>query len=471
MGQSSGKNLLTPIKLIGVGVVAGLFLGAAINSRKEQSYKTTKTYPTTGVTDLLRLAGGFARAALRGPCSLDASLVFSNWINDAKARHSSDNLIVNLWFTQLLLVTGHDLSNHIMKQPPSAQSYQEGPTKVRGMSFLAPQALTICHDQQWYRLRPYNEKVLSTQENPERQQAFLDQVRQAFAGPVSTIDDIRRCMSQTMLGIVFGRAVAPEHLAEDVQVLFGYVQNPARRIALGRKERGRLERFYGSLQQLWGQQGVSGQPSLLAAARRLAQEGSYSIEELLQQIPHWMFTFTGSGTDLLFRTLAIVASRPVVREKALKEIAEKGPPDQAATIEQLDYLEACLLETCRLFPPVTRTFHVAPKGDVFDDTHIPAGVEIWHYFPVNHRDTTKDPNADRFQPERWLDPASNAPSAYPNLFLSGARACPGKDLILFICKAAIATLLQQQQVRVDSALLSSDPLPFSFPEQEFRFKT
>jgi hypothetical protein len=247
MDLSSGKNLLTPISLIGVGVVAGLLLGAAIDSRKEQSYKTTKTYPTTGVTDLLRLAGGFARAALRGPCSLDASLVFSNWINDAKARHGSDNLIVNLWFTRLLLVTGHDLSNHIMKQPPSAQSYQEGPTKVRGMSFLAPQALTICHDQQWYRLRPYNEKVLSTQENPERQQAFLDQVRQAFTGPVSTINDIRRCMGQTMLGIVFGRAVAPEHLAEDVQVLFGYVQNPVRRIALGRKERGRLERFYGSL--------------------------------------------------------------------------------------------------------------------------------------------------------------------------------------------------------------------------------
>src|SRR5918996_5246758 len=180
--------------------------------------ETPKTYPATGIADLLRLVGGLARAALRRPGSLDSGLVFGNWINDATARHGSDNLIVNLWFKRLLLVTGRNLSDHIMKQYPSAQGYLEGPTKARAMSFLAPQALTICHDQQWYRLRPYNEKVLSTQENPERQQAFLDQVRQAFAGPVSTIDDIRRCMSQTMLGIVFGRAVAPEHLAEDVQV-------------------------------------------------------------------------------------------------------------------------------------------------------------------------------------------------------------------------------------------------------------
>src|SRR5918999_4498774 len=180
MGQSSGKNLLTPIRLIGVGVVAGLLLGAAINSRKEQSYKTTKTYPTTGVTDLLRLEGGFARAALRGPRPLDASLVFSNWINDATARHGSDNLIVNLWFKRLLLVTGRSLSDHIMKQYPSTQGYLEGPTKARAMSFLAPQALTICHDQQWERLRPYNEKVLSIKEDPERQQGIWDQVRRAF---------------------------------------------------------------------------------------------------------------------------------------------------------------------------------------------------------------------------------------------------------------------------------------------------
>jgi cytochrome P450 len=471
MGQSSGKKLLTPIKLIGVGVVAGLLLGAVMSSRNEQRDKTTKTYPATGVTDLLRLAGGFARAILRGPRSLDASLVFSNWINDATARHGSDNLIVNLGFTRLLLVTGPDLSNHIMKQPPSAQGYQEGPTKTRGMSFLAPQALTICHDQQWYRLRAYNEKVLSTEESPERQQAFLNQVRRAFARPVSTIDDIRRCMGQAMLGIVFGGDEAPEHLVEDIQVLFGYVQNPVRRIALGRKEEDRREHFYGTLRQLWEQPGASAQPSLLASGRQSAQEGEYSAEELLQQIPHWMFTFTGSGTDLLARTLAMAASRPAVRERVLKEIAEQGPLDQASTIAQLDYLEACLLETCRVFTPVTRAFHVAPQGDVFDDTQVPAGVEIWHYFPVNYRDTDKDPTADRFLPERWLDPDSNAPAAYPNLFLSGARACPGKDLILFICKAAIAILLQQHQVRVDSAVLSSDPLPFSFPEQEAQFKT
>ena len=87
-----------------------------------------------------------------------------------------------------------------------------------------------------------------------------------------------------------------------------------------------------------------------------------------------MFTFTGSGTDLLTRTLAMVGSRPEVGEKVRQEIAAAGALDQANSIGQLNYLEACLMETCRLFPPVTRTMHVAPEGDTFGGISIRAGM-------------------------------------------------------------------------------------------------
>jgi hypothetical protein len=52
---------------------------------------------------------------------------------------------------------------------------------------------------------------------------------------------------------------------------------------------------------------------------------------------------------------------------------------------------------------------------------------------------------------------------YPNLFLSGARACPGRDLILFVVKAAIAVLLSNGKMQAQRSTLSDDPLPFSFP--------
>ena len=39
-----------------------------------------------------------------------------------------------------------------------------------------------------------------------------------------------------------------------------------------------------------------------------------------------------------------------------------------------EYLQACLLEVCRLFPPVTRTFVAARDQDVFEGRRVPAGI-------------------------------------------------------------------------------------------------
>jgi hypothetical protein len=52
MGQSSGKKPLTVVGLIGAGVVAGLLIAEAMNSRREQS-------STRGVSPLSRLLARF----------------------------------------------------------------------------------------------------------------------------------------------------------------------------------------------------------------------------------------------------------------------------------------------------------------------------------------------------------------------------------------------------------------------------
>ena len=337
------------------------------------------------------------------------------------------------------------------------------------MSFLAPQALTICHGQQWERLRPLNEQVLSIGDVPVLQQAVLDQVHQAFDQPVSSINDIRNRMGRVMVGVVFGEA--PAHVAQDLDVLFGYVQNPVKRLILGRNQQGRRERFYGTIREMWNENKGQEDSSLLARARALAQGGNFQEEELLQQVPHWMFTFTGSGTDLLSRALAIVGSRPEAGDQVREGIAAAGPLDQADSIGKLNYLEACLLETCRLFPPVTRTFNIAPQGDRFGGISIPAGMEIWHFFTASYRDTSVDPTANDFEPHLWLEPGSNRRSTYPSLFLSGARGCPGEGLILFVCKAAMAIFLKQQHLRLSNGALASNPMPSSFPDGTIVFQT
>ena len=406
------------------------------------------------------------RAGLRRAVGREPGSVMAAWMRGVTARRESDAVILNFGLKKVLLVSGGDLSRHILEQRPSSRGYVEGALKRKGMSFLAPHALTITHDEQWARLRRFHEEVLCDGRPHNDQQAFLGHVHRAFVSPIGSAGEIRAAMGRAMLGIVWGDGTASERLPTDVQALFGFVQSPIKRALARRWGNKRRAAFYGEIRQAWERAGESGGRSLAARAHRFADLASE--EELFEQIPHWMFTFTGSGTDLLIRGLALVGSRPAVRDRALAEIAGAGPLDRPSSIAQLRFLEACLMESARLFPPVTQTFHRAPHGDVFDGVHIPAEMEIVHYLPLMYRDG--DPDAHAFRPERWLDVPEDEPAVYPDPFLSGPRACPGKELILFVCKSAMAVLLAENGLRVECRALARDPLPLSFPDGEIQFR-
>ena len=411
--------------------------------------------------------GGFAR----GPRSFDFSLTLQDWLGGLVRRTGSENVVLNLYVRKLLVVTGRELSEHILAPSPDVQSYVSGRTKTRAMSFLAPQALTITHGEQWRHLRRFNEAALRATEADTRWQFVLDAVREAFREPVSDIGDIRQRMAQAMQTVVFGTADVPDHLVEDVQEMFAYVQNPIRRTLFGWTVAGRRKRFYSALGLLWRESKVHGSTSLIAAAKGMTPDEGSSQDDLIQQIPHWMFTFTGSGTDLLARTLGVIAARDDVHQRVRAEMMASGSTERASDVMNMRYLESCLLETCRLFPPVSRTFCVAPQGDTSNGIQIPAGMEILLCFTARQRDLSVDPTADCFRPDRWMESDGHAGAVYPSLFLGGARNCPGKELILFVCKAAISTLIENGLMPSQCPALSEDPVPPSFPDCGARFRT
>jgi cytochrome P450 len=392
--------------------------------------------------------------------------VLHDWLKQLTVRHGSANVRLNIPRMPLLLVTDRELSRRILAAPPRRDGFSPGTPKRNGMSFLAPEALTVAEDEAWTRLRPFNERVLCAGEPHLYQRTFLGRVRRAFAEPPRSVSGIRERMGHAMLDIVFGEGVAPARLASEVRELFGLVQNPLKRRLGGARARRRVARLYESLREQWGRSDGARADSLLGMARTgLAGE---SDGTLLQQVPHWMFTFNGSGADLLTRGLAMIGSRPDVLGRVRREFADAGPLDEPDAVGRLGYLESCLLEAARLYPPVRFTFHRCGGHAVAGETRIPAGTEILQVFSLGQRDRASDPTADDFRPERWSEPGSRAEAAYPNLFLSGARRCPGRDLILFVCKGAAASLLHSG-LEVRSERLARDPVPFTFPEKRLAF--
>lgn len=424
-----------------------------------------------GLLDVLRL-GAHQAARIFHPRGFDSGAVTCRWAREAMQEDGGANLELAALGKHAELVGSRERSAEILAARPGPGGYVPGKLKVGAMSFLAPHALTIADGAAWERLRAFNERVLETGGLHPYAETFLGHVRAAFSQPVDDVDDVRAAMGRAMVPIVLGpeasagaQIAGGTNPAEDIHALFGAVQSPVKRKLLGFRYRRIRRRLYELLGRLWDRAGA-GEETLLALGKREA--GSGDREALLEQVPHWMFTFTDSGTDLLAWTLALVASRPESLARVRAEIAGAGPLDRAESVTRLPYLHACLLETGRLFPPATKTFHrkATPAGTESE--------EIVHYFPLLQRDDRLSGAVHSFRPERWLDGGPDEAARASNLFLRGPRACPGQDLILFVCKAAAARLLGELRLASRSPTsgslsLARDPLPVSFPASALAF--
>lgn len=417
------------------------------------------TYPRVGVVEVARLAGSLAGASLRRAGWRPA---LHRWVRAESARAGSDGLTLSIPGRSIVLVCGARLSAEVLASPPRTDRVAGGELRRRSMAVLAPRALTISNDDEWEHRRAHNERVLATGRPHDDRQAYLEAAHAAFAAPAGSAEAIREDMGRLMLAVVLGDGAPPE-LPDEVRRLMGVVTSPARRGLAGRGYAARRARFYDAIRRGWADAPAQ---SLVGRLRALGVPPS---PEALEQVPHWMFTFVLSGTDLLTRALAMIGSRPEAWSRARAEIEDAGTLQDAAAIDRLGYVEACIREAGRLFAPVTATSHTAPLGVDLDGHHVPAGTEIVHWFPLLQRDAAVDPTADDFVPERWLDPGSGARDLYPNLFLSGPRECPGRDLIMFLCKSAIAIQIGRHGVRVEGPALGSDPLPLTFPAGLLQF--
>ncbi|KAI9901008.1 hypothetical protein N3K66_002825 [Trichothecium roseum] len=106
-------------------------------------------------------------------------------------------------------------------------------------------------------------------------------------------------------------------------------------------------------------------------------------------------------------------------------------------VAELAYVNACIKEALRLFPPVPvgvpRVVPTAASGQNMPGGSVPAGtrVSVHHYATYHSSDNFRDP--DSFVPERWLDDpnyqADNRECFRP--FAAGPRNCIGQNMAMY----------------------------------------
>ncbi|KAD3641148.1 hypothetical protein E3N88_30372 [Mikania micrantha] len=152
-----------------------------------------------------------------------------------------------------------------------------------------------------------------------------------------------------------------------------------------------------------------------------------------------------------------------VEEKLVNEIRLKYKDDEFDDFKEMTYLQACLCETMRLYPPVSwDSKHALTDDSLPDGTLVWAGDRVT-YFPYGMGRMERIWGADRleFRPDRWFDQCDHqddgttkttlllkevSPYKYP-VFHAGPRVCLGKRMANVQMSYVVASVLNRFEIR------------------------
>ncbi|PYH35826.1 cytochrome P450 [Aspergillus neoniger CBS 115656] len=148
--------------------------------------------------------------------------------------------------------------------------------------------------------------------------------------------------------------------------------------------------------------------TMLDSWLRNGVDGSLAVSEVTIAL------FAGSDTTATsIRALLLhLISNPLVYARLTEEIRRAdangsltSPVVTERETKALIYLQACILEGLRVFPPITalRERVVPSGGDTLNGVYIPEGTNIGLNLPGLLRNEVFGPDPDAFRPERWLD--------------------------------------------------------------------
>ncbi|XP_033217508.1 cytochrome P450 4g15 isoform X1 [Belonocnema kinseyi] len=184
-------------------------------------------------------------------------------------------------------------------------------------------------------------------------------------------------------------------------------------------------------------------------------------QEVKEQVDTIMFEghdTTAAGSSFF---LSMMGCHPDIQEKVIQELDEIfGDSDRPATFQdtlEMKYLERCLMETLRMYPPVpiiARELKTDLKL-VSGDYTVPAGCTVVVATLKLHRQPNIYPNPDVFDPDNFL-PEKTANRHYYAFvpFSAGPRSCVGRKYAMLKLKILLSTILRN--FRVQSTVKEAD---------------
>uniref|UniRef100_A0A146LUW8 Cytochrome P450 4g15 n=1 Tax=Lygus hesperus TaxID=30085 RepID=A0A146LUW8_LYGHE len=176
-------------------------------------------------------------------------------------------------------------------------------------------------------------------------------------------------------------------------------------------------------------------------------------DEIQNQVDTIMFEGHDTTASASSFFLCVLADRQDIQEKVLDEIDRVfGDSDREVTFQDtldLKYLERCIMETLRMYPPVpviARDLKTDLKL-VSSDLTVPAGCTVIVGTYKLHRREDTYPNPEHFDPDNFLPERSASRHYYSFIpFSAGPRSCVGRKYAMLKLKVLLTNILRQYRV-------------------------
>ncbi|GAB2471852.1 cytochrome P450 [Promicromonospora xylanilytica] len=379
-----------------------------------------------------------------------------------RERHGGAPLVARVGPRRIVVVTEPEDVRRLLEGSPEpfTPATRE---KYAALAHFQPEGVLISSTAERWHRRPFNEKVLQT-EQPVHDDgaAVVEAVRRGAAELTEQLASTGRLDARSftdawwgiVLEVVLGTKARGDR--ELVAVL-----DALRRDANWAWLRPRRSRLREELEARISSYVLAPEAGCLAAVAHRCGPAT-----AVGQVPHWLFAFDAAGAATL-RALAMAAARPGVRERLLVEAEPAGPGGTRPAV--LPYARACVLESLRLWPTTLVVLRDSTGPTEWGDRTLPARTGFAIVSSFFHRDPARLPHADAFVPEAWLD-GRNAADWGLIPFSGGPVACPGRNLVLLVASHLLTRLVAQDLRVARGRYLARDPLPATMDHLGLRFR-
>jgi PHYB activation tagged suppressor 1 len=173
-----------------------------------------------------------------------------------------------------------------------------------------------------------------------------------------------------------------------------------------------------------------------------------SMDEIIEECKTFYLAGYETTSQMLIWTMFLLSTYPEwqekLREEVLRECGKEIPVGD--TLNKLKLVNMFILETLRLYGPVTQIQRQASSDLKLGCIKVPKGAILSIPIKTIHRDKEVwGEDADEFKPQRFENGVMRA-SKQPTAFLpfsSGPRACIGQNFAMIEGKVVVAMILQR----------------------------